>query len=100
MYKSKHYTDQPQQLEALPDELLQLIVSYLPTPALKSAALVSWTVNRHATDVLWQNVCLVDRWRLHSDETPEPLIENNRGFGQSDEHDDSPIIRKLFILAT
>jgi hypothetical protein len=88
------------QLESLPEELLQLIVLYLPTSALKNTALVSSTLNRHATDVLWQSVCLVDQWRLHPDEDPEPLIENARGLGQSDEHDDSPIIQKLFILAT
>jgi hypothetical protein len=63
-------------------------------------AIVSSTLSRHATDVLWQNVCLVDQWRLHEDASPEPLIEDNRGLGQSDEHDDSPIIQKLFILAT
>ncbi|KAH3912261.1 hypothetical protein HBH56_123860 [Parastagonospora nodorum] len=87
-------------LESLPEELLQLIVSYLPTPAVKSASLVSSTLYRHATDVLWENVCLVDRWRLHSDLHPEPTIEESRGTGQSDEHDDGPIIGKLFILAT
>jgi hypothetical protein len=84
----------------LPGELLQLIIDYLPTSTLKNVALVSSTLNRHATDLLWQNVCLVDKWRLHEDASPEPLIENNRGLGQSDEHDDSPIIRKLYILAT
>jgi hypothetical protein len=89
-----------QQLESLPEELLQLIVSYLPNPAVKNASLVSSTLYRHATDVLWENVCLVDRWRLHSDLLPEPTIEESRGTGQSDEHDDGPIIGKLFILAT
>jgi hypothetical protein len=88
------------QLESLPEELLQLIVWYLPVPALRNTALVSTTLNRHATDVLWQNVCLVDQWRLHPDADPEPLIEDTRGLGQSDEHDDSPIIQKLLILAT
>lgn len=100
LYLPKHDTDSPQRLETLPEELLLLIVSYLQTSALKSAALVSCTINGHATDVLWRNVCLVDRWRLHSDAVPEPLIEDIRGLGQSDEHDDSPIIQKLFILAT
>jgi hypothetical protein len=62
-------------------------------------ALVSSTLNRHATDVLWRNVCLVDKWRLHAD-PPEPFPEDQRRLGQSDEHDDTPIIEKLFILAT
>ncbi|KAL5115920.1 hypothetical protein ACEQ8H_006142 [Pleosporales sp. CAS-2024a] len=87
-------------LESLPEELLQLIVYYLPAPALKKASLVSSTLYRHATDVLWEHVCLMDRWRLHPDAPPEPMIQDHRGLGQSDEHDDSPIIGKLFILAT
>jgi hypothetical protein len=88
------------QLETLPDELLQLIVHYLPIAALKNAALASSTLNRHATDVLWQHVCLVDQWTLHPCDDPEPIIEDIRGTGHSDEHDDTPIIRKLFIFAT
>lgn len=88
------------QLETLPDELLQLIVHYLPTAALKNAALASSTLNRHATDVLWQHVCLVDQWTLYPCDDPEPVIEDTRGTGHSDEHDDTPIIRKLYILAT
>ncbi|KAH7406184.1 hypothetical protein DE146DRAFT_435793 [Phaeosphaeria sp. MPI-PUGE-AT-0046c] len=86
-------------LHSLPEEILQLIVCHLPAPALRNAALVSTTLNRHATDALWQNVCLVDQWRLHPDLVPEPSIEEIRGLGQTDEHDDTPIIRKLFILA-
>ncbi|KAF1913938.1 hypothetical protein BDU57DRAFT_502937 [Ampelomyces quisqualis] len=89
----------PLSLETLPEELLQLIVHCLPTAALKQAALASATLHRHATNVLWQHVCLVDQWTLHADAAPEPLIEHTRGFGRSDEHDDTPIIRKLFILA-
>jgi hypothetical protein len=87
------------QLEALPEELLALIVSYLPTPALKNAALVSQTLNRHATDILWQNVCLVDQWRVHHDDSIH-LNGGGRGSEWCDEHDDTPIIKKLFVLAT
>lgn len=87
------------QLQSLPEEILQLIVGYLPSSALRNAALVSSTLSRHATDVLWHNVCLVDQWRLHPDALPEPSIEEVRGLGQTDEHDDTPIIRKLYILA-
>jgi hypothetical protein len=42
---------------------------------------------------------LVDKWRLHAD-PPEPFPDDQRRLGQSDEHDDTPIIEKLFILAT
>lgn len=87
------------QLELLPEELLQLIVSYLPTPALKNAALASSTLYHHATDFLWQNVCLVDQRTLHSDNPPNTLVSGGMD-GATDEHDDTPIIQKLFILAT
>jgi hypothetical protein len=87
------------QLELLPDEILQLIVSGLSTHDLRNAALVSKCVYRHASDLLWQNVCLVDSWRLHvSEDTRNTYCE--RGQGESDEHDDTPIIQKLFILAS
>jgi hypothetical protein len=87
------------QLESLPDELLQLIVLQLTTQALKNTALVSKTLYRHATDLLWQNVCLVDQWKLHLNEQTEHLW-TERGNGESDEHDDTPILQKLYILAT
>jgi hypothetical protein len=81
------------QLESLPEELLQIIVSY--------AALTSSALNRHATDVLWQNVCLVDQWTFHEDEeNPGAFAGERRGLAQTDEHDDTPIMRKLYILAT
>lgn len=87
------------QLESLPDELLQLVVSHLSTQALKNTTLVSKTLHRHATDLLWQNVCLVDQWKLHTNEETNQLW-TERGNGESDEHDDTPIIQRLYILAT
>ncbi|KAH7402744.1 hypothetical protein BKA66DRAFT_7973 [Pyrenochaeta sp. MPI-SDFR-AT-0127] len=86
-------------LEALPSELLHLIFAHLSTCALKNVALVSTTFNRHATNILWQNVCLADQWKLHLNEQTEQLW-GDRGHGESDEHDDTPIVQKLYILAT
>ncbi|KAF1934134.1 uncharacterized protein M421DRAFT_50704 [Didymella exigua CBS 183.55] len=74
-------------LEQLPGELLQLVVSYLSTDALRHAALASRTLYRHASDRLWQHVCLADKRTLHE-------------LDDADEHDDTPIIEKLYILAT
>ncbi|KNG44213.1 hypothetical protein TW65_08887 [Stemphylium lycopersici] len=86
-------------LQSLPSEILQLIVAYLDTPTLKNVALVSHTLHHHATDILWKNVCLADQWKLHVDSQTDH-ISGDRGPGQSDEHDDTPIIQKLYILAT
>jgi hypothetical protein len=86
-------------LLSLPSELVQLIIAYLDTSALKDVALVSHTLHQHATDILWQNVCLADQWKLHVNEETEQLW-GDRGRGEPDEHDDTPIIQKLYILAT
>ncbi|KAF2709592.1 hypothetical protein K504DRAFT_467562 [Pleomassaria siparia CBS 279.74] len=88
----------PLSLVSLPDELLQLILEPLPTPDLKQVALVSNRLYRHASEFLWKNVCLTDTWRLHASEETDLYCE--RGQGESDEHDDTPTIQKLFILAT
>ncbi|KAI8937992.1 hypothetical protein NX059_005668 [Plenodomus lindquistii] len=85
-------------LEQLPSELIQLIVAQLPTATLKDVALVSHTLSNHATERLWRSVCLVDQWKLHvNDATVQSW--GDRGRGESDEHNDYPIAKKLHILA-
>jgi hypothetical protein len=86
------------QLESLPDELLQLILSFLSTADLKHAALASKGLHSHATDYLFKHVTLRDTWRLHLNDATRYLW-GERGQGECDEHDDTPIIQKLFILA-
>jgi hypothetical protein len=82
----------------LPDEIIQLILSFLPGPDLKRVALSSRCLYAHATDPLWRKVCLSDTWTLHlNDDTCQ--IWGERGQGESDEHDDTPMIQKLFVLA-
>ncbi|KAF2997454.1 hypothetical protein E8E13_006593 [Curvularia kusanoi] len=84
-------------LESLPEELLQLIISHLKTADLKRAALSSRTLHRHANGYLWQHVCLVDKRRSRlSDDFDDLLRPGGNGI---DEHDDTPIIQKLYILA-
>jgi hypothetical protein len=85
------------QVECLPDELLQLVFKALSTSDLKHAAVVSKCFYRHATDFLWHEVALVDTWKLHK--TTQYQIYSSRGEGDLDDHDDTPIIQKLFILA-
>ena len=85
-------------LENLPEELLQLIISRLGATDLRRTALASRTLHRHATDLLWQNVCLVDKRTLLSNEHTDDLLSERDEY--TDEHDDSPIIEKLYVLAT
>jgi hypothetical protein len=75
------------------------VVAYLDTSTLKDVALVSQKLYQHATDILWQHLCLADQWKLHVNEQTDQLW-GDRGRGESDEHDDTPIIQKLYILAT
>ncbi|KAF2192597.1 hypothetical protein K469DRAFT_731095 [Zopfia rhizophila CBS 207.26] len=88
----------PPSLEALPDELLQLIASYLSPSDLKSLSLVSKCTHPHATALLWRNVSLIDSWKCHVREGTCQMW-SDRGQGESDEHDDTAIIQKLYILA-
>ncbi|KAF2741402.1 hypothetical protein EJ04DRAFT_3376 [Polyplosphaeria fusca] len=83
-------------LESLPDELLQLIVSLLPTNHLKELACVSRLTYLHATTSLWKTVNLVDSARIRLERSGP----GESDVYESDEHDDTPIIQKLFILAT
>ncbi|USP82688.1 uncharacterized protein yc1106_09962 [Curvularia clavata] len=89
----------PLSLQSLPSELLQLIVAYLDTSTLRDVALVSQTLYQYAIDILWHDVCLSDQWKLNVGEENEQ-ISTDRGRGELDEHDDTPIIQKLYILAT
>ncbi|KAJ4374231.1 hypothetical protein N0V83_002972 [Neocucurbitaria cava] len=66
---------------------------------MSNVALVSRCLHGHTTDILWQDVCLADQWKLHLNEHTEQLW-GERGHGESDEHDDTPIVQKLYILAT
>ncbi|KAF2476347.1 uncharacterized protein BDR25DRAFT_252277 [Lindgomyces ingoldianus] len=88
----------PLSLESLPDELLQLVVVSLSSGDLKNLALVSKCTYSHAIAPLWQNVCLIDTWKLHLNEKTRG-VWTDRGQGEPDEHDDTPIIQKLYVLA-
>ncbi|KAF2258357.1 hypothetical protein CC78DRAFT_587205 [Lojkania enalia] len=85
-------------LELLPDELVQLIASFLPTSDLKSLALVSRSTYTHSVTLLWRDICLVDTFKLHAKNSGCRMF-GDRGEGEPDDHDDTPIIQKLYILA-
>ncbi|OCL04824.1 hypothetical protein AOQ84DRAFT_415308 [Glonium stellatum] len=85
-------------LESLPDELLQIILELLPRPDLRNLSLVSHWLYSHAVAFLWRNINLVDCWTLHPRDS-RCQIWGERGCGDSDEHDDTPIIQRLLVLA-
>jgi hypothetical protein len=84
-------------IESLPDELLQIIFDALKTAELKSAALVSKCFYRHASDHLWHEVALVDKRRIYPAGDEE---DGDAGPYDVDDHDDTPVIEKLHILAS
>lgn len=73
-------------LSELPEELLQEILERIEKPHLSSLSLASKWGYLVATPLIWREVELMDCQTSHED--------------CSDEHDDTPIIRKLLILAT
>ncbi|ORY08748.1 hypothetical protein BCR34DRAFT_488344 [Clohesyomyces aquaticus] len=85
-------TNSERRFESLPDELLSIICDSLPSVDLRNLAVVSKRVYSHATAPLWRKVCLTDTRRRHDTGTDgeEPDV---------DEHDDTPIIHKLYVLA-
>ncbi|KAF2205876.1 hypothetical protein GQ43DRAFT_406491 [Delitschia confertaspora ATCC 74209] len=87
------------QLTGLPNELLDLIYAYLPTSDLKSLSLVSRHGYTHAATFLWKTVCLIDTSRAFPNHDVLDGFTRRRGERESDEHDDTPIIQKLFVLA-
>ncbi|GAB7359699.1 hypothetical protein MBLNU230_g6874t1 [Neophaeotheca triangularis] len=74
-------------LQHLPEELLQNILAYTNSRDQKALSLTSRWGRHHAAPLLWQNVDLVDCRTSYSSK-------------ECDEHDDTPIIKKLIILAT
>jgi hypothetical protein len=76
-------------LDKLPEEILQETLRYLDNPSLANfSQTCHWSYDK-ATPLLWEDVELVD-CRKTDESTPD----------MSDEHDDTPIIRKLLILAS
>ncbi|KAK4543471.1 hypothetical protein LTR36_005614 [Oleoguttula mirabilis] len=73
-------------LYRLPEELLQDILERLDSGSLSRLNLVSRWCYEVATPLLWREVELVDCRTQHEESV--------------DEHDDTPLIKKLLVLAT
>lgn len=89
----------PKGLERLPEELLQQIADLLDRQSQRNLALVNWRAWDIATNSIWREVTLVDQRtsrlvpeRLQEQWSPDTLLGR-------DEHDDTPIIGKLLVLA-
>ncbi|OQO00779.1 hypothetical protein B0A48_13466 [Cryoendolithus antarcticus] len=96
-------------LHLLPEELLQSILSHLAKPDHLSLNLTSSWLRRKAAPHAWRHVLLTDCRSEHRGE----VITRTSGAGAvrtsgipagatvaGDEHDDTPALRKLWVLAT
>ncbi|KAF2724737.1 hypothetical protein K431DRAFT_281688 [Polychaeton citri CBS 116435] len=78
-------------LRLLPEELLQHILGYLKQQDFFALNISSRWANAVATPRIWRDVLLTDCRTTHPQEG---------AVCDKDEHDDSPLIKKLVILAT
>jgi len=101
----------PPQLQSLPEEILDTIFDYLDTPSLQGLCLVSQWASDYATSRLWASVELVDCRKSYPKGSPvfqaaaaDPSGLPDRIFEEDpseylDDHDDTPLINKLTLLA-
>ena len=98
-------------LHELPEELIQAVLDYLEKPDLQAFGLTSRWGREIATPLVWREVELTDCRTLYT----ESGAVHSSGPGstggtvgripagavvRSDEHDDTPLIQKLWVLAT
>jgi hypothetical protein len=83
-------------LQALPEELLQYVVEHLDNYGLSGFSLAAKWCLELASSVRWREVALTDCSRTHASEDDS----NGRRDAQIDDHDDTPLLRKLVVLAT
>ncbi|KAF2817238.1 uncharacterized protein BDZ99DRAFT_431173 [Mytilinidion resinicola] len=91
-------TDTAIQILELPDELRDLVLGYVAPSDLRNVCLAGRSIYSAAAAFLWKHVVLVDDWTLYSG-PPDYQKWGERGCGDPDEHDDTPIIRRLLVLA-
>lgn len=93
----------------LPEELLQSILDYLAKPELQVLSLASRSCRELATPLVWREVELTDCRTFYTESGA--VHSSGPGSGgtvgripagavvRSDEHDDTPLIKKLWVLA-
>ena len=82
-------------LQALPEELLQNIVECLDLRGLSAFSLTARWCYELAAAVTWREVVLTDCRREHK----SGIDEEGREFDGIDDHDDTPLLKKLLVLA-
>ena len=94
-----HATTSMATFAALPEELRQQITDYLDRTSQKRLALTHLAGWEVATNAIWRDVKLIDTRSNHWVTLEQRQEWPVNGIPGRDEHDDTPIIRKLLILA-
>jgi len=76
-----------QLLYLLPEELLQSVLQRLESTDLKNLSVTSRWCHEAASPLIWREITLTD-------------CASTRESGQTDEHDDTPMLRTLLVLAS
>ncbi|GME27528.1 vacuolar protein sorting-associated protein 62 [Neofusicoccum parvum] len=90
----------PAHLVSLPDELVLDILQYLELDGLFQLAQTCQWGYRLSIPLLWRDVELKDCWTLHPRASRPQFRRERAADAFADEHDDTPIIKKLMVLAT
>lgn len=86
---------EPASLQTLPEELLQQIVEHLDNRGLSGFSIAAKWCYHLSSTVRWREVVLTDCLRVHSGEQYHERPED-----AMDDHDDTPMLKKLIVLAT
>lgn len=87
-------------MASLPHELVLDILQYLDLDDLFQLAQTCQWGYRLSIPLLWKDVELKDCWTLHPRPSRPQLKAQRATDNLADEHDDTPIIKKLLVLAT
>ena len=87
------------QLQDLPEELISIIFEYLSPQHLYQTSLVSKRFYLYSLPRVWRSVDLVDCRTPLDSATANTEGDDPEDEALGDEHDDTPILRKLILLA-
>ena len=87
------------QIQNLPEELISTIFDYLSKRDLYQTSLVSRYFYSHSIPLIWRSVDLVDCRTFHDHSTINTEGDDPENEILTDEHDDTPMLRKLVLFA-
>lgn len=87
------------QLQTLPEELVSIIFEYLSPQDLYQTSLVCKHFYSHSLPLIWKSVELVDCRTRYDRAMTDMDGDDPENEVLTDEHDDTPMLRKLILFA-